>query len=280
MNKQVVAIGVAIAIVASLLVYKTYAVKNNAPVAQAWQHLAASNGTHVLTTLTLALPHTNGQISNQPIVNVGIKTEGDLLWKEKPKYAGTFKIDTSGRGMQLFTDGQIHIAPEKTFFKLDNLPTLIDPRGNLLGKWTGTDITLLRVTNPEELFPALDSLFTNWVKTKDGTYEKTITADEAKLLASKFQLQSSGSQAFNIAARLLKTFTVDKATATLDNEKNLHELTFHFVYTEKSEQQATLAFTFSEQGKDNSVETPTAESNVQPEIFTKLFGEPLPTQAQ
>lgn len=251
-------------------------------VASAWNNLVESGSAHIVTNLDLSLPNTATQAANQPVVDIAIKTEGDGVWKDKPTYVGTFNITTKGRGMQLFTDGDIYILPDSTLFKLQNLPTLLNPSGNLLGKWTTVQGPLLRSTNPESVTPLFTSIMSNWNEAGSENsltrYEKSFSEDEEKQIESVFKKNASGSEALNILARLVKNFTIDKAEAwTTPDGKELRQLKFHFVNKAKTDQQATLQFAFSNQEKEVTITPPQSESTVQPTIFSQLFGEPKPS---
>src|SRR3989344_7403244 len=159
MNKQqALALGGILLLGIGIIAYQSLpSVKNgeaqhsqDATVQTAWENLTNAKSAHIVTSLDLTLPNTAAQAANQPVVDIAIQTEGDGIWREEPAYSGTFTITTKGRGMQLFTEGEIRILPEATLFKLQNLPTLLNPSGNLLDKWTRVEGPLLRATNPEE----------------------------------------------------------------------------------------------------------------------------------
>lgn len=291
MSKQTQIIAIGGIIVVVLLAYKLFSGSTPAPfslfpasaasVANGWQKMVSANSAHIASTLELALPNSM-QKANQPIVNVTIKTEGDASWQEKPFYIGTFTIETKGRGMQLFTDGDLHVLPDKTLFKLHNLPTILNPSGNLLGKWNNVDAPLLRLTNAEQVMPAFESLFSNWNYIgKDSSmnyFTKTVTAEEEGRLESVLNFQASGGEALHIMARLLKYLTIDKAEAWTDaSSGELRQLKFHFKNAGKPENEATLQWNFSDFGKEVSADTPAAEANIEPSVFSQLFGEPKPS---
>jgi len=288
MNKQqALALGGILLLGVGIIAYQSLPSVRNGEASQnqdsavqtAWENLRNANSAHVVTSLDLKLPNTAAQAANQPVVDITIQTEGDGIWREQPAYSGTFAITTKGRGMQLFTDGEIRILPEATLFKLQNLPTLLNPSGNLLDKWTRVEGPLLRATNPEESNPVFTAIFSNWTqKDSDNSsvrYEKTFSEDEERQIESAFRSQSSGSEALHILSRLVKNFNIDSAEAWLDSEnQELRQLKFHLTNSAKPDQHATLQFTFSQQGKEVNIDTPETESTVRPEIFTQLFGEP------
>lgn len=250
-------------------------------VESAWNSLVQAHSTHITANLALTLPQNTTQLANQPIIDIAIETEGDAIWRERPSYVGTFTISTKGRGMQLFTDGEIYILPEFSVFNIKNLPTLLNPSGTLQGKWTKVATPLLRATNPELITPTFANIFQNWVEsgTENSSvrYEKTFSEEDEKAAESAFNFTASNSQGLHVLARLLKHFTVDKAEAWVtENTQELTQLKFHFTNPADQNQQATLQFMFSEQGKEVQMNAPNEEATVQPEIFAQLFGEPKP----
>ncbi len=243
----------------------------------AWHRLADAQSAHITAMLDLRLPHANAEAANQPVVDISIQTEGDGIWQEKPQYTGTFSITTKGRGMQLFTDGEIVTLPEQVIFKLANLPTLINPSGNLLNTWTLVDRPILRATNPEEVSPAFDTIFRNWErKGVDGSrvrYEKSFTEEDERVVESAFRLPSSNSHGLHVLARLVKHFNITSAQAWLDSGNNeLQQLEFQFAHPTQTEQTAVLQFTFGNPGKKVTITAPEVETTVQPEVFAQLFG--------
>jgi hypothetical protein len=288
MNKLTVGVVlVAVLAVGAVLVQKNRLHTSNAQkdqppvtVAAAWSKLQAAHSAHIATALAINLPTQQQKDQARPIIDVAIRTQGDSNWADKLTYAGDFTIEAKGRGMQLSTDGDIRLLPDKVAFNLHNLPTLLNPSGSLLNKWTIVNSTPFKITNAEEVTPALKTFFDNWVYKGDDNihgpahhYTKDVSDDEAKALQNTFSQHKSGSAGLNIIARLLQNFAIDQADAWVgrDNQQ-LQRLSIHFKKNESKDQQASLQFDLSDYGKQVAVDAPQEELNVKPEVFEQLFG--------
>lgn len=249
-------------------------------------NLVAASSYHTETELTLDLP---SRQSPAQLVDVTMKLEGDVKETENDSlFAGDLFIEAKGRGLVLFTEGQLRALPDTVAFRLDSLPALLNPEGTLAEKWTHVDTSVLRSNNTDDINQTLldtaNTMLRRQVEEIPGAdeegmhYQGQLTAEQEEALIDVMRQGVSGSPVWNVIARLLRSYDVRVVDAWV-REKGTPELRrlvveFESPQAEGSEDPvAVLTMNFSDFGKDVEVQLPEEEIAVSPEVFGRLFGE-------
>ncbi len=280
--------GVIIVILIAIGIQARFGGSEQKVLAESLQKVVSGTPLHSTTTLDLDLPARKG--GRNLLVDVTIKTEGDLSKRENElAYAGDLHIEAKGQGTIFFANGDIRILPDSTVFRLDELPSILNPTGSLLNKWTRVNTSLLKAEHKENFSTAVASLAQRVTAkeeqpmpggTKDMLYYRgSLSPDDEEALIKTFELKESHSQALNVIARLLKGFDAKDIEIWVDKgEKEVRFVRIQFTQPGQADRTsqprtATLAFALSDYGKQVQVETPKEDITVRPEIFARLFGE-------
>ncbi len=237
---------------------------------------------HTHAKLDLDLPARVGQNAQQPLLNMTMEIEGDVLEGDdsQPVFTGTLRNEARGRGMVLFADGELTLLPDAAVFRLDNLPVLLNPKGNLTDKWTYVEVPTLKTNNVEQVTEVLKALIAKaeYVNKDEGLYHYQIalTGEDEDVLTDVFRQGNSGNRSLNIFARLLRAYEVGSLEVWVDpSGDKLMKIATAFVKPQEGgsfEEKATLTLDFSDYGKKVVVEEPPKELTVQPEVFGRMFG--------
>lgn len=249
-------------------------------------NLIAASTYHATAELELNLP---SQQNPAQLVDVTMRVEGDVKETENDTlFGGSLFIEAKGKGLVLFTEGQLRLLPDTVAFRLDSLPALLNPEGTLAEKWTHVDAAVLRSSNTDEINQALidvsNSLLRRQVELIPEVneeamhYQGQLTEEQEQVLVDAMEQKASGSPAWNVIARLLRTYDVRAIDAWV-REKGTPELRrleieFENQEVESQESVAKLVMTFSDFGKDDvDIQEPEEEITVSPQVFSRLFGE-------
>lgn len=234
------------------------------------QNLARADSFHTKADLTLNMP-VNVEGGQRPIVEMDISVEGDVGYQENiPVLDGDMRMEARGRGMILFADGDVVVTPETVAFYLNDLPALLNPKGNLVEKWTHVEAPLLTTNNPEEITEIWEYIFRDLKKGEGGTLTRSFTPEEEEQMIAQFQKSQSGNEALHVLARLLDAFDITDFTVDVNGDKELEEITV--VFANEDGQGANLALSFTDYNTPVTVELPKKELTVRSEVFRKIFG--------
>jgi len=253
--------------------------------AKALEELAAAETLQTRAELHLNLPERlRGR--ERPFTKVTTVLAGgvDLRGEGPPIFNGTVEGEARGRGNSFFFNGDLAIFPEEVLFRLEEFPVLLNPSGSLVERWTGVTKSLLTTTNEAVVEEALAS----WAATlqNEGVDEVAgrrarhlsgqLTDEQRSALATALGARSSGNQALNVLARLLRVNEVRRLEVWVDTSNDeLIKLEANFVRPLDSGEVfdfATLTLSFTDYNSVVAIERPEAELTVRPEVFARLFG--------
>lgn len=252
---------------------------------EAIANVIAANSYHAMAELVLDLP---SQRNPAQLIDVVMRAEGDIQETENDTlFGGNLFIEAKGRGLVLFTEGELRIMPASVAFKLNSLPALLNPEGTLTDKWTYVDTDTLRSTNTLEINQLLidvgSSLQRRGPERIPGTeqqgihYQGQLTQEQEDVLVAALRQPTSNSKAWNVVARLLRAFDARVVDVWIDEEENPQlrrvAVTFENPEVQNDDPEATLILAFSDFGKEVNIEAPEREITVSPEVFARLFGE-------
>ncbi|MGH9857833.1 MAG: hypothetical protein ACRD4B_08320 [Acidobacteriota bacterium] len=252
---------------------------------QSLQNVVNTETFHTTAELKLMLPTRQNTLGEQSIVSVGIKFNGDMAQDQgRPVLAGDMRLDALGRGMILFTDGDIRFLRDTVAFRLENLPALLNPRGNLLEKWTHVNVPVFETSNPDSLTMALALIAGRANYTgreylgdeKLHRYDVRLTPEEEDALYEIFRQRNSGNRALHVLARLMNAYDISSFVVLVeagDKEVRRLHLTFARSQENSDQQMAELSLTFSDYGREVAIEEPPIELTVRPDVFARMFGQ-------
>lgn len=285
-NKKIVplVLGAAVLIVIIIGVFAFRGSKQQ-ELSRAFLNLAKAQSFHTNTELELSLPV---KLRNQdrPIVGVTSRVSGDVSFQEStPVLTGDLYMEARGRGMILFADGQLRLLPDAVAFHLQNLPALLNPTGSLVEKWTYVNVPTLATTNQSDVKVALANTisgmqYVNKEKAGDSGpsllhFRREVTPEQEEILTEVFRQGTSGNRGLNIVARLLKTFDIKSLEVWVDPKKETVaqiKAVFKKPSDEADEFRSILTMQFSDYNKSVTVDRPTGQLTVQPEVFAHIFG--------
>lgn len=254
--------------------------------ASSLEHLRDASSYHTSAKLDIRLPNLIGSNRQRPIVDVSFAVDGDIQVQEngQPVFFGKMRNDARGRGMTLFADGELALLPDKVAFRLENLPALLNPKGNLVEKWTYVDVPALETKNTADVRSVLEGLvqkaeFVGNEQIEDAKmyhYRVTLTPDEESVLIEAFRQTNSGNRSLHIVTRLLRAFEAKSIDMWVDpGSKELRKLAAIFAQPLEggsTEDRAQLSLEFSDYGKEVAIQEPPRELSVRPEVFGRMFG--------
>ncbi len=247
--------------------------------------LADAETMHAAAELSLSLP-ANLQNRERPIGAVTIKVNGDVAYQgTTPVLSGKVLTEARGRGMVLYADGDIRLLPDQVAFRLDNLPTLLNPSGNLMEKWTYVPTSTLQTANAANVKTAVANMFQGMAYigknevpgqgVKGYHFRRSVTPQQEDILMNVFAQKVSGNQGLNVLTRLMRAFDVSSFDVWVDpdsEELRLVQLKFRHRTDPAAENRAVLQLALKDYGKRVQIDVPTKELEVRPEIFGRIFG--------
>jgi hypothetical protein len=286
-NILIISIGAAVLVVIAFFLVRVMNAEDSKQriLMKAFANLSEAETLHTKANLELTLPVQMG-IQERPILEVGVEVEGDVRYQDAtPEMAGTLFMEARGRGMRLFTDGDVYILSDSVAFYLDNLPSLLNPTGSLIERWTYVDVPLLTTRNPDDVQQAFITLFEGMtyvgedIAPDDPTersslyFTKQPTGEEQELLIETLRQSVSGNRGLHVIVRLLRGFDVSSVNVWVDRKgPEIRTVQAIFMHPEDEEQRAMLQMTFTEYGKDVVIDPPERELSVRPDVFVGLFG--------
>lgn len=186
--------------------------------------------------------------------------------------------------MQLSTFGEVRVFSDVVVFRLENLPALLNPDGNLVGQWTYVESSLLETNDPnrikEVILTSAENLSykgkheVSGMDRKLHKFSAQLPEDQTRELIQSFRYGDSGNQGLHIIARLLRGFDASSVDVLVDDRKSeIRMIQFDFVDSHDDHYGASLTISFSEYGKHVSFDRPEMELTVKPEAFSALFDE-------
>lgn len=283
-QRQILSAGGAAVAVVLLIVFGVMAARRGS-VEKAFERLLAADTFHVTAELAINLP-ARFRGGERPFTRVIAHVAGDLQRTEGAgaELTGDLSLEARGRGVVFSAEGQTRVLHDRVLYTLDTLPVFLNPKGNLLKRWTRVPGSLLTVNNAgqirEALLRAVSGLQRNGIEGVEGErlrrYSGALTEEQEQQLAEATRISSSGSQAWYALARLLEANRVKAVDAWVDSRSGeLRKVQVQFVrdLSNGSEFEfATLTVTFTDYNKRVEIETPESELFVQPHAFAKLFG--------
>lgn len=278
----VVFTAVLLAVMAGIIVWFVISTVGGSKAAlKAFQKVADAKSFHAVIELELRLPESlKGK--ERPVQKIVFYSDQDIVHEgDRFDTVGTLDVDAIGRGMVLFATGDIRIFPDRVAFRLDEIPTLLNPSRSLMKKWTYVNSSLLSTVNKEEMGIALRNFFTGWAKVdvpsdnkKEGRrFIREVTPEQERILAEVFRQGRSGNKATNVVSRLLLAYEVKSVEVWIPQRSNdSMELIVEFVHPVRKKEGATLRIALSDYGKKVILSNPPKELTVRPEVFSRLFG--------
>jgi hypothetical protein len=239
---------------------------------------------HAKGQLTIRLPEQlDGR--DRPFTNVSMEIAGDIKRSDNnvPELSGNLFAKASGRGNIFFADGEVVLLTNEVLFNLSELPTLLNPTGSLINKWTQVNVGTLNTSNSEQIRDAFVSI-ARAVRyagrdSIDGErtirYSGTISQEHEQLLADAFRFRYSNNRSLHIIARLLDAADVDSVEIWTTGQHELRRVNANFAIPLRDGSKfdfVKLTLTLSDYGKDIAIEIPTYQLTVKPDVFTTIFG--------
>jgi hypothetical protein len=254
---------------------------------RAFRNLMAADRFHTEAELLLHLP---AQLRGEERTFTEIRgtVAGDVQRAESgtPELAGTLYAEAKGRGTVFFADGDIRVLEDEVLFRLDDLPVFLNRSGSLVKRWTRVEAPLLNGNETsgdirQALASAFGSLDRAGRETIDGErlvrFTGRLSGEEEDALVGLLRRGVSGSQGWNVLARLLSANNLDSFDVWIDpSDDEVRRIRLHFVRPLSDGRVfdfALLTLSFKDYGKEVSVDRPEAALVVQPRVFAKLFGE-------
>lgn len=247
------------------------------------KNLVEAESYHVDAQLDMDLP--TRQDRQQPLASVTFEVNGDVeaMESSQPIFAGQLRSEARGRGIVLFADGELRLFQDAVAFRLDNLPTLLNPKGNLVEKWTFIDVPVLQTNNSNDVRGALESFVKRAEYVGKGSgdqrglnqYRVSISSEDEASLVEIFRQAHSGNRSLHILARLLRAYDVGTLNVWADpSTKELQRITatFGVIKDGSFDERAVLQLGFTDYNKEVAIEEPPRELSVRPEVFGRIFG--------
>lgn len=251
----------------------------------AFEALAQAPTFHTREELVIYLPKRTSSGRERPFTRVTFRTEGDVQKTGgMPEYSGKMLIAARGRGNVFFADGDIRFLTDAAAFNLKNLPVFVNPSGSLINRWTYVPSTALHTQNGAEVkeaFAGVAQAIAYRGKEKrqnHSTYRfsGSFTPEQEEQLQTLLAHTASGNQAFNVLARLLRANNIQSLDMWIDtSSKELVEVQAQFVRPlgeGKEFHFAQLTLSFTDYGKDVTIEVPPRQLTAKPATFARLFG--------
>lgn len=255
---------------------------------RAFTNLVNAESYHTNTQLDLQLP-VQLQNRERPIVNVTMRVDGDVQYQDnRPVLTGNLYTEARGRGMVLFSEGDVRVLPNDVAFRLSSLPTLLNPSGNLVNKWTYVNVPTLETRNPEQVRSTFSEMLQGMTyvgeselpDTSGGQemnhYTRTFTPEQENAMVETFRQANSGNRGLHVVARLLRAFDITSFDTWVDPRRDqvrMIQVTFKKpTASDQPSQGATLRMAFSDYGKEVVIDEPPKELTVRPDIFAQMFG--------
>lgn len=251
---------------------------------KAIEQLQQAGGLHSEINLSLNLPE-RMRNRQRPLTKVSIDLDGDVVKSgEALEVAGVMNLEAKGPGNIFFAQGEISAWENITAFKLSEFPVLLNPSGNLSGKWTYVRTRLLGIKSEGQPLAALRSLGEGL--TYQGTdkvgeepawrYSGTVSDEASKQLQEAWRLSTSDNKGLDVIARLLAANKVKQLDVWVaKNDSQLRQVKVNFVRPLSNGNEfdfATLDILLTDYGKVAVIDRPAEELTVKPEVFAKLFG--------
>lgn len=257
--------------------------KNPKIITAAFQNLAQADSFRAKTQLVINLPE---KLRNRqrPLTTITVDLDTDLKNENNyPSLTGLLNMQARGPGNTFYTNGDLRVLADAVMFRLGEFPVLLNPSGNLTGRWTNVSATLLATKNSAEVQAALSDLASslsyqgrgdekNWLR-----FHGVPSAENEGQLINALRLDASGNHGFNVLARLLAANNIDSLDVWIDGEaQQLRKITAHFVRplpNDKVFDFATLTLELSDFNKNVTIDRPRAELTVKPAAFSGIFGQ-------
>lgn len=260
--------------------------RRQAAVAQSFTNFRQAASYHVTADIAVKLPEEMMNNQKRPLQAVAMTIQGDIVRSETtPEFTGSMRAEAKGPGMVLFSEGELRSFADSVAFRLDSLPSLLNPSGNLQKKWTYVQTPVFITNNPEAIMDsvvgAAQQLTYTGKDTVPGTtvsaehYTGSIPPEQEDALAGVLAKTASGNTTFDMIARMLQSYTIQSADVWVkDHNIRGMKLTFVKDQNDPATSAAHLQLSFSDFGKAVAIERPPQELTVRPEVFSQLFRTP------
>lgn len=247
----------------------------------AWERASSY---HAVAQLDLRLPFYLGR-RERPIQQVTARVDGDVLKTDgQPEVTGKLSLVAKGRGTVFSAAGDLRLLQDSVLFNLQTLPVLLNPRGNLINRWTAVAATPLHVSQSEALRTELAELLARAEyegRERRGDerlyrFKVPIGPDEKTRIVALTQQTASGSSALHIVARLAEAFDIGSFTVWVaPRGHELRRIEIDFVKPQAEgdpQRRARLLLAFDQYGKAVTIDRPAAPLSVRPDVFARMFG--------
>lgn len=287
-NKKKLLIGAGAAIVILVVVVAwaqaNQAKKGTAVMEKAMEQLQQAGGLHSEVNLSINLPE-RMRSKQRPLTKVTINLNGDVVKRERAlEMAGDMNLEARGPGNIFFAKGELRILEDATMFKLSEFPVLLNPNGNLSGKWTYVPSRLMTIKQDGQQLAWLQKLGEGLIYqgTEDIGSESvwhfsgTVSDEISRQVQGAWRLRNSGNKGLDTIARLLAANRVkqlDVWVSKKDDQLRMVKANFVRPLSNGNEFDfATLEISLTDYGKVAVIERPAEELTVEPEVFAKVFG--------
>ena len=258
--------------------------KGTAIMEKAAEQLQQAGGLHSEVSLSINLPE-RMRSKQRPLTKVTIDLNGDVVKGEQAlEMAGDMNLEAKGPGNIFFAKGEMRVLEDATAFKLSEFPVLLNPSGNLSGKWTYVPSRLMTIKQDGLALAVLQKLGEglNYQGTEKIDAESTwhfagTVSDEAsKQVQEAWRMSNSDNKGLDTVARLLAANRVKQLDVLVSkNNDQLRQIKANFVRPLSNGNEfdfATLEISLTDYGKVVTIDRPAEELAVKPDVFAKLFG--------
>lgn len=242
--------------------------------------IAEAPSLHTKAELTLYYPERQG--SERTFSKVDVSYDGDLVRKDnQTESKGRFLAAARGRGNTLYAKGSLVALSDEVAFYLEQAPALLDPQDVLSKKWTYVSVPMWQARNAraikDEIISAGQGFEHQGKEDLNGQtarrFKGVVEKDEARRLVEAMRKDSSGSNVWDLLARVLNAGEAPRVEVWIapDGKLNKVRLEVARVNGGQMEKAAELELSFSDFGKEVALKRPPRQATAKPEAFSSLL---------
>lgn len=258
--------------------------KGTTVMTKAAEQLQQAGGIHSDVSLSINLPE-RMRSTRRPLTKVIIKLNGDVSRTEQALEAtGEMNLEAKGPGNIFYTQGELKVFEDQTAFKLSEFPVLLNPSGNLSGRWTFVPARLLNIEPDGQALSVLRGVGENLTYQGTERIESeqtwhlagTLSEEASRQVQEAWKVSNSDNKGLDVVARLLAANKVKQMDAWIAKSSDqLRRIKVNFVRPLSNGGEfdfATLEVTLTDYDKAVAVDRPKEELKVDSGVFAKLFG--------
>ena len=262
----------------------TQAKKGAVVMERAVEQLQQAGGLHSEINLLINLPE-RMRSKQRPLTKVTINLNGDVVkGGQELAVTGNMDLEAKGPGNIFYAKGELRAFEDKTAFKLSEFPVLLNPSGNLSGKWTYVSTRLLGIKQDGQPGAVLsrvgEGLEYQGTEKIDGEqtwhFSGTVSDEVSKQVQEAWRQSNSDNKGMDVVARLLEANRVKQMDVWVSkNKSQLRQIKVNFVRPLSNGNEfdfATLEVKLTKYGQIATIDRPAEELAVKPEVFAKIFG--------